>query len=103
MSRITDRIVYAAMLLGSGMTTAEAAAHPLVASTPAAIKMALRRRGVSVSAIDTGALRLPADGAAFEEAGAARKTSAAKVAAKALAILGADKALLDNVLDDGVR
>lgn len=103
MSRSTDRVVYAAMLLGAGMTIAEAAAHPLVASTPAAIKMAMHRLGVSVSAIETGALRLPADGAAFEAAGAARKITPAKVAAKALAILGADKALLDNVLDDGVR
>ncbi len=99
-----ERLAQAALLAGRGLTNAEIAEHPLVASTERGVACALSRAGVVVGrAVDADVIRIPpACRFALDAAAATRKTTPQRIARDALVALS-DKTLLDNVLDDGVQ
>ena len=96
-----ERIVKIAVMAGRGMTSAEIAAA--IGSTPDAVGKIIQRYGMADERRRVRRLSLPQDvREALATAAAKRSKTWFKLAGEALAILAADKALLDNVLDDGV-
>ena len=100
-----QRTAFAAMLAGRGLTAEEIGANPRVDASAAAVKMQFSRLGLSAAhPRGTGPIRIPAAAlAGFVAAGVSRNMSANAVAEDALAALGRDATLLENVLDDGVE
>lgn len=95
-----NRVALLDGLMADGWTQQMIADHPSIQSTQAAISLFLTRRGESrpsrAALLPAGVLDL------LRPAAKARKLSRLEVATSLLRILGADTALLDNVLDDGV-
>lgn len=100
-----ERVAYAGLLAGRGLTLAEIARHPKIDSTEKSISDKFRRLGILVSeAVAPNAIRIPTAAVlAFADAGRARQMTPEKVANEAILALGQDISLLDNVLDDGVK
>jgi hypothetical protein len=96
-----EKQALAAALLDLGKTHAEIARHPKIASTTGAVGTALGRFGITGKRPPP--IRLPVKSAKkLAPAAIARGKTTAEIACDLIAILGADPALLDNVLDDGV-
>lgn len=100
-----ERLAFAGLLAGQGLTLAEIAGHPRIGSTGEAVRKMFRRLGILLSEdVAPDAIRIPAAASlAFADAGRARQMTPTKVACEAILALGLDISLLDNVLDDGVK
>lgn len=100
-----ERLAFASLLAGRGLTLAEIAKHPKIDSTERAVRATFNRLGIFVSEdVPPDAIRIPTVArAVFEAAARARQMTPEGVAREAICALGQDKPLLDNVLDDGVK
>jgi hypothetical protein len=97
------RLLRAAYLAGHGLSYAEIAQDEFVRSTSEAVRRNLNRFGVRLRDAPRENMRINISSKSmgtFDAAGAARGVTPDVMVERAVAILGADPALLQNVLDD---